>query len=246
MKTCALMFSGGLDSVAMAILLKRERLDVIPVYMSHRANGGNVTKKELVTAAGLADELTGHELLIVKKPPLRRGDDAWYSEWGDVHYSRRMPISKKAKGRRNKIFLEVAKQIGLGECDFVAMGTLGSAGETEFLAEDRIRQLSRQRVNDVSHEKLESVLGPGQLITFESLGIDGKVSMLKAVGRGGRNRELCYESESCLMYFNTHCGDCSSCKGRAQAFMAAWGQDKTRYRKGTFAARQKRKQRVSR
>jgi len=239
MKTCAVLFSGGLDSVALSILLKREGMDLIPVYMSHR-HGGNVTKKELETAGQLAKEITGRDLVIVKKPPLRRGDDAWYSEWGDVYYSKRLPISKKKKGRRNRIFLEIAKQLGLGKCDFVALGTLGVQGETEFVGEDRLRLLSRQRIADVSHEVLERLLEPGQLITLEALGATGKVSMLQAVGRGQKNRDLCYRSESCLMYFNTACGDCASCKSRVQAFMAAWGADKTRYRANTFAARCKR------
>lgn len=235
MKSCALLFSGGLDSVAMAILLRREGLDVVPVYMSHRANGGNVTKKELTTAAHLAKALTGHGLAIVKKPPTRRGDDAWYTEWGDVYYSRRMPISKEKKGRRNKIFLQVAKQLGFDQLDFIALGTLGVAGESEFVGQERMRRVSRQRLNDVTHEKLEATLEPGQLITLESLGLPGKVAMLKAVGHGKKARDACYASESCLMYFAKPCGNCSSCKSRAKAFMAAWGKDKTPYRRGSSA-----------
>ena len=52
---------------------------------------------------------------------------------------------------------------------------------------------------------------------------------------------LLWGSESCLMYFNTHCGECISCHERVDAFMQAWGKDETRYRRGTYADRRKRR-----
>lgn len=233
MKTCALLFSGGLDSVSMAILLKRQGLDVVPIYMSHR-HGGNVTKKEVVAAGQLGEEITGNTLLIVKKTPASRGADAWYSEWGDVYYSSRLPIPKKRKKQRNRIFLKVAKDLGLDELDHVALGVFGPSANPNV------------PVSDVAYDELfdrTPWLKTGQLITFESLGLEDKAAMLKAVGRRGRSPERLYGSESCLMYFNSPCGECISCHERADAFMEAWGRDKTRYRKGTYADRRKRRRR---
>jgi 7-cyano-7-deazaguanine synthase in queuosine biosynthesis len=230
MKTCALLFSGGLDSVAMAILLKKEGMEIVPVYMSHR-KGGNVTKKEVVAAGSMAEALTGHELTIIKKQPATRGSDAWYQEWGNVHYSRLLPVDKKSKGRRNRIFLKILRSKGLDECDFIALGVFGPSANPNVPDAD------------VCYERLaaSSRLEPGQLVTFESMGIADKVAMLRAVGRRSRkNCELLWGSESCLMYFNTHCGECISCHERADAFVGAWGKDKTRYRRGTYAARRKR------
>jgi 7-cyano-7-deazaguanine synthase in queuosine biosynthesis len=232
MKSCALLFSGGLDSVALAILLKREGMNVVPVYMSHR-HGGNVTKKEVVTAGQLARPLTDNDLVIVKRRPAKQGADAWYSEWGLVTYSRRLPVSKKNKKKRNRTFLKIAKDIGLDQCDFVALGVFGPSANPNVPEAD------------VCYEKLVKAtrwLGPGQLVTFESLGITSKADMLRAVTkRGERNRNMLWNSESCLMYFNTHCGECVSCHERVDAFMDAWGEDRTKYRKGTYAHRRKRR-----
>jgi hypothetical protein len=232
MKTCALLFSGGLDSVAMAILLGREGMDVTPIYMSHR-HGGNVVKKEVVTAGKLAGLITGKELAIVKKRPATEGSDSWYSDWGTVSYSRRLPISKKGKVRRNRTFLKILKDVGADECEFVALGVFGPSRNANVPE------------GDVVHEKLVKAtpwLEPGQLVTFESLGITNKADMLRAVGRRSKkNCELLWNSESCLMYFNTACGECVSCHERVDAFMEAWGKDKTRYRKGTYAHRRKRR-----
>ncbi|TFH67037.1 MAG: hypothetical protein E4G90_00440 [Gemmatimonadales bacterium] len=234
MKTCALLFSGGLDSVSLAILLERQGLgglEVLPVYMAHRP-GGNVTKKELEAAGPLAEEITGHELLIVKAKP--KGNDDWYRKLGQVCYSRRLPVSKANKKRRNRTFLKVAKDLGLDQCDRIALGVFGPSANANVPEAD------------VCYDQLVKRtpwLKRGQLVTFESMGIFDKTAMLKAVGRGALNRGRVYASESCLMYFNTHCGECISCHQRADAFMEAWGQDKTRYRKGTYADRRKRRRR---
>jgi 7-cyano-7-deazaguanine synthase in queuosine biosynthesis len=229
------MFSGGLDSVAMAILLKRQRLKIIPVYMSHRA-GGNVTKKELVVAGQLAQEICGRELEIFKKRPATRGSDAWYSEWGNVNYTPYLPVPKKTKGRRNRVFLKVASKAGLTGpegLEFIALGVFGPSANPNVPK------------GDVCYDALvrsTRSLEPGQLITFESLGITDKTQMLKAVGkRSKKNCEYLWASESCLMYFNKPCGNCISCVERATAFMNAWGRDKTPYRRGTTADRLKRK-----
>lgn len=231
MKYCALMFSGGLDSVAMAILLKREGLKLIPIYMGHR-HGGNVTKKEVVTAGQLSEAIAGRELEIFKKRPATRGADAWYSEWGTVHYTPYLPVSKKTKGRRNRTFLKVAKKAGLDGVEFIALGVFGPSANPNVPK------------GDVCYDSLMKSapwLEPGQLVTFESLGITNKTDMLKRVGqRSKKNCELLWASESCLMYFNKPCGNCISCVERAQAFMEAWGKDKTPYRKGTTADRIKR------
>jgi hypothetical protein len=226
------LFSGGLDSVALGILLKRQGLKIVPIYMSHR-HGGNVTKKELVTAGQISQELAGRELEIFKKRPAGRGSDAWYSEWGNIHYTPLLPVPKKSKGRRNRTFLRILKKAGLDDMEFVALGVFGPSANPNVPK------------GDVCYDALVKSakwLAPGQLVTFESLGITNKADMLRAVGkRSKKNCELLWSSESCLMYFNLPCGNCISCVERAEAFMEAWGKDKTPYRKGTTADKIKRK-----
>jgi 7-cyano-7-deazaguanine synthase in queuosine biosynthesis len=237
MRTCVLLFSGGLDSVAFAALLAKDGFAVTPVYCSHR-HGGNVTKRELVVASQLAPEITGNDLVIVKKPPPREGADAWYYDLGEVLYSSKLPVTKEEKPKRNRIFLKVLREVGLDDFDFVALATLGPSETTP-----------RERVPDVAHDKLERSarwIEPGQLITPEAYLEAGgkgatKVALLKALGRSKKARDWCYRSDSCLMYFNRHCGNCKSCKERVEAFKEAWGKDRTNYRKGTAADKAKRR-----
>lgn len=250
MSFTVLCFSGGLDSVALGILLRRQGHEVEPVYISHR-HGGNVTKKEAETASRLALAVCGRPLVVVKPPTQREG---WWDDLADqvVHASRkRLPITKDRKKRRNREFLRALRETGvLQAADHVALGILGLEGETEFLSDEEaeavVQRLGLDRVQDVTHEDLEydAQLEPGQLISPASLGIVGKTGLLRAVGQRNKDdQELCWSSESCLMYFNTHCGDCASCKSRVQAFMEAWGRDRTAYRPKTFAARRKRRRR---
>jgi 7-cyano-7-deazaguanine synthase in queuosine biosynthesis len=243
-----LLFSGGLDSVALGILLAREGHELEPVYLSHR-HGGNVTRKEAETASELAEEITGRRLVIVKA--VTKDERRWDELGRVVHETKgKLPIPKDKKDSRNRTFLRVLRDVGIMDvADHVAVGILGVEGETEFLDEHQAqalaRRISSRRLRDVSHEELEddARLDPGVLITPAAMGITGKVGLLKAVGRRSKKAvDQLYRSESCLMYFNTACGDCASCKSRAQAFMAAWGEDRTRYRRDTFAWRVQRGQ----
>jgi len=60
------LFSGGMDSVAMAILLRQRGFDLVPVFMGHRSNVGNVTRKELRAAHALARPTTGRDLVVAR------------------------------------------------------------------------------------------------------------------------------------------------------------------------------------
>jgi 7-cyano-7-deazaguanine synthase in queuosine biosynthesis len=231
--TC-LLLSGGLDSVALGILLARRGHELEPVYVSHR-HGGNVTRKEVDVAAEMARDVCGRGLVVVKAPTQ---DESWWEESSDqlLHVSRKLlPIPKERKARRNRIFLKVLKQAGIvDQVDHVAIGVFPVGPNDGY---------SRSEAKDYDHEALEDSAGldPGVLITLAAMGINTKTEMLKAVGRRSqKDQQLLYASESCLMYFNTHCGDCESCKGRARAFMEAWGEDRTTYRRDTFAWRHKR------
>jgi 7-cyano-7-deazaguanine synthase in queuosine biosynthesis len=241
-------FSGGLDSVALAILLARKGHELELVYMSHR-HGGNVTRKEAEVASRLARQITGETLLIVKAPTK---DERRWDQLGSVVHETRglLPIPKEKKSKRNLTFLRVLRNAGiLAEADHVALGVLGVEGETEFVDEAEraavVKRVGKARVRDVTHEDLERLakLEPGVLITPASMGVTGKVGLLRAVGRRRKaDVDRCFRSESCLMYFNTACGTCGSCVSRARAFMEAWGEDRTVYRPDTAAWRVQRGQ----
>jgi hypothetical protein len=227
----------------MAILLRREGLEVVPVYCSHR-HGGNVTKKEVVVASRLADEVCKNGLRIVKKGGSPAGSEQWYHDLGEVYYDARLPIRKSRKDRRNRIMLRIVRDLFCEEADHYGLASLGPEGEAELIEDLRARQepLSKQRLRDCDHESIENDVGlePGVLVTPASLGIPGKAELVRAVGRYGRNADLLYGSESCLMYFNKPCGNCASCLARVRAFLLAWGEDRTPYRKGSTADKEKR------
>ena len=233
-----ILFSGGLDSVMLALLLKRKGQSPQPVYMSHRGNVGNVTKKELKAASKLARSILGKELLIVKAPAKGK-EPSWYGQYGDVVFSKRLPVEKANKDQRNRVFLRVLKDLDLAGGP-VALGLLDSEATPK----------NRKRWADIRTPDLERFFAKlktrGDLITLSSLGYDNKVEALEALGRRGKIPAQLWSSESCLMYFNKPCGDCASCKARAEAFLAAWGEDKTPYRPKSVAGKMKRKGRANR
>ena len=62
-----------------------------------------------------------------------------------------------------------------------------------------------------------------------------ETALLCEIGKRGRYPEIMWKSQSCRLYFKKHCGNCNSCRERAQAFMEAWGEDRTNYRRGSPA-----------
>ena len=233
-----ILFSGGLDSVMLALLLARRGLSPQPVYMSHRANVGNVTKKELKAASKLAQSILGKKLIIVKAPAKGK-EPSWYQDYGDVVFSTRLPVPKERKDQRNRIFLKVLKDLDLAG-GTVALGLFDSEATQE----------NRKRWADIRTPDMKRSLADlktsGELVTLTSLGYQDKAAALKSLGRGGKIPSQLWSSESCLMYFNKPCGDCASCKSRAEAFLTAWGEDKTPYRPKSVAGKMKRQGRANR
>lgn len=237
-----ILFSGGLDSVALAIgrslLYSNQLSPLLPVYISHRANVGNVTKKEILAARKLAKKLFGEELVVIK-PDTKAGVlPDWYGK--RVYVTKRMPVIKTQKNKRNRKFLEVLKDYGLADKQ-IWLGVLGIPG-----AGDRSRAAGRAK--DVTKEGLQEHLkkigGKGKIKVVRDLsGVKTKSDLLKKIEThyGKKFRPDIFESQSCLMYFNKPCGDCWSCVERAESIMQAYGQDRTPYRKDSKADKIRRK-----
>jgi hypothetical protein len=234
-----ILLSGGFDSVALAIVLKKIGLDLQPVYMSHRPNVGNVTKKEIVAASRVACDVFGRRLLIVKAPAKGK-EPEWYHEFGNVAFSKRLPVPMSRKYLRNRTFLAVLGDLDL-DFGVVAVGLLGTTERTP-----------RNRLADEEHSLLQKKT-KGKLVTPQDLFSSGirssdrterklraKAALLCEIGKRGRWPEIMWGSQSCRIYFKKHDGNCNSCKERAVAFMEAWGEDRTDYRKGSWADRVRR------
>jgi 7-cyano-7-deazaguanine synthase in queuosine biosynthesis len=227
------LFSGGLDSTAIAILARRKGLDLTPVYMSHRGNVGNVTKKEITAAHKLAKKATGNDLVVFK--PKAKSLPAWYGN--DVRFTGRLPVTKAKKANRNRVFLEVLHDAGMAD-GLVLVGVFGT--DARGLAAGRAKDVSKPGLS--AH--LKKIGAKGTIKTAEDFGgasrDQGKTDLLKEIGKTSRQAPLLSQTESCLMYFGKPCGNCWSCVERAQAFMRAWGQDKTPYRPASTAGRLRR------
>jgi 7-cyano-7-deazaguanine synthase in queuosine biosynthesis len=234
-----ILLSGGFDSVALAIVLKKIGLDLQPVYMSHRANVGNVTKKEIQAASHAACEIFDRSLLIVKAKAKDK-EPEWYQEFGNVAFSKRLPVPMSRKHLRNRVFLAVLGDLGL-DFGVVAIGLLGTTERTP-----------RNRIADEEHDLLKRKT-KGRLVTPQDLFSKAirdkdrtdrkhatKTALLCEIGKRGRWPEVMWGSQSCRLYFKRHDGNCNSCKERVLAFMDAWGEDRTDYRKGSWADRVRR------
>lgn len=226
-----LLCSGGFDSAAYGILLKKAGLDLQPVYVSHRPNVGNVTKKEIVAASKYAQEVFGRRLLILK-PKAKGKEPAWWCDYGDVAFTTKMPVPMSEKRLRNRRFIETLREHDLDR-GVVAIGLLGTNERTP-----------KNRLHDEEHDLLARRVR-GELMTPQKTfghlpKLETKIALLKAIGKKAPWPRVMWDSTSCRLYFRKSCGRCWGCKERAIAFMTAWGEDKTDYRKGEWADRYRR------
>jgi len=219
-----ILFSGGLDSVAVGMILaKNKKKRYLPVYMSHRANVGNVTKKEILAAQKLAKKIFSEDLIVFKKEAKSGKTPEWYGK--EVYVTDGLPVVKKNKNNRNRRFLEILKEYNLADKE-IWLGVLGIPG-----AGDRSRAAGR--ADDVTKEGLQKHLkkikGKGKIKVVKDLPkVKTKEDLLKQIPK--KDKKFLFQSQSCLMYFNSHCGDCWSCMERAEAMLGAFGEDKTDYR----------------
>ena len=237
-----ILFSGGMDSVGLAeyLTLKKPNQKYLPVYISHRANGSNVTKKEIEKASRLAQSILGRGLMIFKPDAKNGSIPAWYFEnyaqvrGVGVPPAGRLPVKKANKNMRNRIFLEVLNDVGLADKE-IWLGTFGGG--------ERSRQAGRAQ--DVNKEGLQAHLkkigAKGKIkVVSDVPGIKNKVDLLLALTDSNGEihpitKQRMFMSQSCLMYFNKPCGDCWSCTDRAEAMISAYGEDKTPYRQNSKA-----------
>jgi len=225
-----LLFSGGLDSLCLGILLRRDGLDLIPVYVHHRANGGGITSKEVKAATKLAPLVTGHELAHVRKRPRGTPKQVVGDPDTRTFWTTKVPLTTKVKkNRRNEELIRALVDCGLGH-GVVALGALGHDEEARWVD---LSGYPFQR--DIEHYHLQGKFPRGpELITPQSMGL-GKADLIASVGPW--HADEMFASDSCLMYFKRHCGNCKSCKSRAQAFLVALGEDRTNYRRDSWADR---------
>ena len=146
---------------------------------------------------------------------------------------------------RNRTFLAVLKDLDL-DFGVVAIGLLGTNERTP-----------RNRLADEEHGLLKKktrgrLITPQDLFSHATKGIEDanerklatKTYLLCEIGKRGRWPEIMWGTTSCRLYFKKSSGTCWGCKERAMAFMAAWGEDRTNYRKGSWADRYRRGLRV--
>jgi hypothetical protein len=235
-KRGAILFSGGMDSVILASIAKERGYDLIPFYMSHRANVGNVTKKEIVAASKLARTVLGRKLVIFK-PPTKK-TPKWYSELGLVFESDKLPVLKGDKDHRNRTFIDILHDEGMAD-EVVALGLFGS---TRVDGKERTKARADDIIPARLSEYLKSIGGSGTILSLAEYDGPGgeagaKERALTDLPASAKRHVLA--SESCLMWFGKPCGDCWSCMDRVKSITAAWGKDTTPYRAESKADKHK-------
>ena len=229
-----ILFSGGLDSVAVAMLLAKRKSKYLPIYLSHRANVGNVTKKEIIAAQKLAKKILGEELMVFKADTKGKLPE-WYGK--RVRITDRMPVKKKDKNKRNRTFISVLQDEGLADKE-IWLGVFSTPGQHQS------RAAKAGRSQDVTKEGLQkhlkSIGGKGKIKTVRDIkGVKSKADLLRKLPKGFKPDV--FQSQSCLMYFKQPCGDCWSCVERVEAITQVYGQDRTPYRKNSKADKIKKK-----
>ena len=210
----AALVSGGLDSCVMLTELCRENPRVLPVYV----RAGLVWEREELAALErfLAATPNGsRESLRVLDLPVR---DLYGVHWSlsgeDVPGYDGAVDSNYLPGRNLLLLAKVAVLCALADADRIAMAALSANpfadGTPEFF----------RGFADVASQALSKRLSIK--IPFRAL---DKAEVIR------RGRDLPLElTLSCIQPRNgTHCGDCTKCAERREAFAASGVPDRTRY-----------------
>lgn len=129
----------------------------------------------------------------------------------------------RPKSRRNRFFVEVLSGIaGRHREAFVALGTLREKGDEDLDPNilDRVAIFSRTRI-----------------VTWDTFGVSRKFEQFRGMIMNEVARRAMFATTSCQMWWKIECGNCYSCIARHEAFMQAFGHDKTQYRKGSTVGR---------
>lgn len=193
-------FSGGPDAAALAYRLRQTGAKVIPVYVNYRKTLGGKSAKDIYAARVVA------ALLDIPRP-----------------IEVRAPLGSRPKNQRNRFFVKVLARIAKEHCaDAIALGTIKNDGGRE--------ELGRAMRNDLDPAILAkhgSRVGV-RVITWDAFGVITKADEFAEMSDVARN--VMSHTTSCQMWWKLECGNCGSCARRHQAFLAAFGEDPTRYR----------------
>ncbi len=221
MKCAVIVFSGGIDSICTASLLKEYELYGVSFSYGQRASN------EILAAKSFAERLSLKEHKIIDigfMKSLYGNSNVLTSTESDIpssfDYSIVVPI-------RNAVFLSIATAWAFTiDATCVAYGA--HTGDQNYSdCKPTFAHKLEQALNEGERDGIR--LGLRSEIDIWSPYMDGlSKSDLLQVGIKEFG-DMIFESWSCYANKRYHCGTCESCNNRKIAFVEAGIQDKTRY-----------------
>lgn len=222
MQRAVIVFSGGMDSVCSAVILKQKyQLYGISFLYGQKANREIRTAKMFGKKLGLKE----HKIVNIEFMKELYGDsNVLTSIKKDIpnsfEYSIVVPI-------RNAVFLSIASAWAYTiNASLVAYGA--HIGDKSY--PDCRPQFAKKLASAFNQGEIDGIkLGQRRKLDIWSPYVDGlsKHDLIKA-GYKEMNDKI-FETWSCYTSKRYHCGICESCNNRKAAFKDANIQDKTRY-----------------
>jgi 7-cyano-7-deazaguanine synthase len=225
---CVAVLSGGPDSFCYAVQWKARNYDIYPIIFDYGQKGA----REIDVACELSEKAGFKEPLVVDVSSLKkvwRGTQLTdHSVRVEAEYTPTVVVPI-----RNVVFLAIASAYALSiRADVVIYGahlsdTRNRSDVREPMYPDCTPATAEalERVIDVAHSPVGmrkvSIWSPARE------GLTKSQNLLKGYRIVG---DLVYETWSCYLSGEVHCGECESCRNRHAAFIEAGLPDKTIYK----------------
>lgn len=222
-KKIALLLSGGFNSTLMLLSLVQQGHEVCPYFLD---DGSDKARRDLRKAKLIVRKIRKnkpfgkfvHKLEVIEGFKVKKG--------GLLRKELILNLTRNLKGSGMN-----AIALGLFPLDIEAEEEEESSDESDESESEESSMPSEEREDNMVELLQENT--PIEVMGFESLGLTELGQALSNVA-GSPVRGVLFFATSCLKSNKKkECGECENCIMRHRAFIKLWGEDKTRYMKGS-------------